>query len=275
MISFELLRDEGILVVKPQDAIEAADFDRLARTVDPYIAEHDTLAGLLIEAPSFPGWDSFAAMIEHLKFVRDHHRKIRCVAAVTDSSFLKVAPRIAAHFAQPEIKGSAAPRGSAPSLARGRQSVDVQDRLRDHICGASGCLRQLHVLVCGLMAEGGNKRANDVAGHRRMSRGRPGGGAAPLPPIAPALLRLAPQAQCCHRSVTTTVEPRRRPHCSTTACRVEATGAHRHPADLHWLARHHTLAARKGALQRRRFWHRTTDEHGSLIRHRGNQWAVA
>ena len=104
MISFELLRDKGILVVKPQDAIEAGDFNRLAQTVDSYIAEHDALAGLLIEAPFFPGWDSFAALIEHLKFVRDHHRKIRRVAAVTDSSFLKVAPRIAAHFAQPEIK---------------------------------------------------------------------------------------------------------------------------------------------------------------------------
>ena len=104
MISFELLRDKGIVVVKPQDAIEAGDFDRLAQTVDPYIAENDALAGLPIDATNFPGWDSFAALIEHLKFVRDHHRKIRRVAAVTDSSFLKVAPRIAAHFAQPEIR---------------------------------------------------------------------------------------------------------------------------------------------------------------------------
>jgi len=104
MISFELLRDKSILVVEPHGALEAADFRRLAETVDPYLADQGTLSGLLIEAPSFPGWEDFAALIEHFRFVRDHHKKIRRVAAVTDSSFLKVGPRIAAHFAHPEIK---------------------------------------------------------------------------------------------------------------------------------------------------------------------------
>lgn len=104
MISFDLLRDKGVLVIKPQGAIEAVDFDRLARAIDPYIADHGALSGLLIEAPSFPGWESFAALIEHFKFVRDHHRKIGRVAVVTDDSFLKVAPRIAAHFAHPQFE---------------------------------------------------------------------------------------------------------------------------------------------------------------------------
>jgi hypothetical protein len=104
MVSFELLSDRGILVVRPQEALEVDDFRRLAQAADSYIAEHGALSGLLIDAPSFPGWESFAALIEHLKFVRDHHRKIHRVAAVTDSAFLKVAPKIAVHFAQPEIK---------------------------------------------------------------------------------------------------------------------------------------------------------------------------
>jgi hypothetical protein len=104
MMSFELVRDKGILVIKPQGALEANDFHRLAQAVDPYLTEQGALSGLLIEAPSFPGWESFAALIEHFKFVQDHHRKIHRVAAVTDSSFLKVAPKIAAHFVQPEIK---------------------------------------------------------------------------------------------------------------------------------------------------------------------------
>ena len=76
----------------------------MAATVDPYITERGQLDGLLIEAPSFPGWDSFGALVEHLRFVRDHHRNIERVAAVTDSGFLKVMPRIAEHFAHPEIK---------------------------------------------------------------------------------------------------------------------------------------------------------------------------
>ena len=39
-----------------------------------------------------------------MRFVRDHHRSIKRVAAVTDSGFLKAMPKIAEHFAHPEIK---------------------------------------------------------------------------------------------------------------------------------------------------------------------------
>jgi len=39
-----------------------------------------------------------------MKFVHDHHRKIDRVAAVTDNAFLKIAPKIAGHFAHAEIK---------------------------------------------------------------------------------------------------------------------------------------------------------------------------
>ena len=104
MIKFELLKDSGVLLVQPQAALSADDFRAVARTVDPYIEAHGTLTGLMIEAPRFPGWESFGALIEHLKFVRDHHRNIDRVAAVTDSEFLKIAPKIAEHFAHPEIR---------------------------------------------------------------------------------------------------------------------------------------------------------------------------
>ena len=76
----------------------------ISGTVDPYIGEYGKLTGLLIEAPSFPGWDSLGALIEHIRFVRDHHRKIERVAAVTDSTILTIAPKIAEHFAHPEFK---------------------------------------------------------------------------------------------------------------------------------------------------------------------------
>ena len=104
MVRFELLKDAGILVVEPKGALSADDFLAIARTIDPHIEEHGKLTGLLIDAPSFPGWDSFGALIQHLKFVRDHHRKIDRVAAVTDSGFLSIAPKIADHFAHPEIR---------------------------------------------------------------------------------------------------------------------------------------------------------------------------
>ena len=104
MIDFELHRDKELLVVRPAGPLEADDFRRIARAVDPWIREHGKLAGLLIDAPSFPGWDSFGALLEHLKFIRDHHRNIQRVAAVTDSDLARVLPRIVEHFARPDIR---------------------------------------------------------------------------------------------------------------------------------------------------------------------------
>ena len=104
MIESELLRDKAVLVVRPTGRLEAADFLGLARFVDPYLADKGTLNGLLVEATSLRGWNDFAALIEHLRFVRDHHRQVRRVAVVTDNAVLAILPRIAEHFAQPEIR---------------------------------------------------------------------------------------------------------------------------------------------------------------------------
>jgi len=104
MIKCELLRDAGVLVVEPTSALSTEDLREISRTIDPYIREKGRLAGLLIEAPSFPGWDSFGALIEHLKFVYDHHRNINRVAAVIDSALLKIAPTVVRHFVHPEIR---------------------------------------------------------------------------------------------------------------------------------------------------------------------------
>jgi hypothetical protein len=104
MIQFELLRDRGVLIVSPDGPLEEADFERLAKEVDPFIASKGNLAGLMIYTKSFPGWESFGALLSHLKFVADHHQKIKRIAAVTNSGFLKIMPRIADRFIQAEVK---------------------------------------------------------------------------------------------------------------------------------------------------------------------------
>jgi hypothetical protein len=104
MISYELLRDEGILIISPEGRLESADFERLAQEVDPYITEKGKLAGLMIYAEAFPGWDDVGALISHLKFVKDHHKLIRKVAAVTDSTFLSIMPRVVDHFVSAEVR---------------------------------------------------------------------------------------------------------------------------------------------------------------------------
>jgi hypothetical protein len=104
MVEHELLPTEGLLIVRPKDRLEAADFEQLAREVDPHIEANGALHGLMIEAESFPGWADFAALVAHLRFVRDHHRKIERIAVVGDSTFLAVAPKIAAHFVRAELR---------------------------------------------------------------------------------------------------------------------------------------------------------------------------
>jgi len=104
MIEHELLPGRGILIVKPAGALRAEDFAALAAAVDPFIEQRGGLKGLMIDAPSFPGWENFAALLSHLRFVRDHHRRIRRIAVVSDSAFLAVAPKIANHFVSAEIR---------------------------------------------------------------------------------------------------------------------------------------------------------------------------
>ena len=104
MLSHELMRDQGILILRPQGPLEAGDFSSLASVVDPYLEQHGTLRGIMVDAPSFPGWDSFAALVSHLRFVRDHHRFIGKIAAVSDSPILSAAPHLAKHFVKAEIR---------------------------------------------------------------------------------------------------------------------------------------------------------------------------
>ena len=57
----------------------------------------------MIRTESFPGWETFGALVSHLKFVANHHRHIERIA-VTDSGSLKIVPRIAGHFVQAQIR---------------------------------------------------------------------------------------------------------------------------------------------------------------------------
>jgi hypothetical protein len=104
MLHHELLRDQGVLVLRPEGALRAEDFAALAGVVDPHLEKKGELKGLMVEAVAFPGWEDFAGLLSHLRFVRDHHRKVRRIAVVTDSKLLTVAPNIAKHFVSAEVK---------------------------------------------------------------------------------------------------------------------------------------------------------------------------
>ena len=104
MIEHTLDEGDSILYVRPKSKLEARDFEGLAKTVDPYIEEKGALAGLIIEVAAFPGWESFGALASHVRFVRDHHRRIKKIGVVTDSALGNVAEHLASHFVAAEIK---------------------------------------------------------------------------------------------------------------------------------------------------------------------------
>ena len=104
MIDHTLDTVHGILLVQVKNSLREGDFVELAKTVDPYIEQTGHLAGIIIETPSFPGWESLGAMAAHFRFVRDHHEHVQKVRLVTDSALGKVAEQLASHFVSAEIR---------------------------------------------------------------------------------------------------------------------------------------------------------------------------
>jgi hypothetical protein len=104
MIKHTIDTANSILYIRPETALVQSDFVQLAETVDPYIEEAGGLRGLIIDAPEFPGWKSLGALTAHFRFVRDHQKKIKKIALVTDSALGDVAENLASHFLSAEIR---------------------------------------------------------------------------------------------------------------------------------------------------------------------------
>ena len=104
MLTVKLDEAESIAILEPDGELSAADFMAAANIIDPYIENSGGLDGIIIHVKSFPGWDSFAAFITHLKFIKEHHQKVSHVALVTDSPIGAFAEHIASHFVNAEIK---------------------------------------------------------------------------------------------------------------------------------------------------------------------------
>ena len=104
MLDYTVDKENSIVLVHPESALDKNDFIKLAEAVDPQIEANGDLAGLIIDAPAFPGWDSFGALVTHLRFVHDHHRHVKKVAVVTDSPLGDFAEHLARHFVSAEVR---------------------------------------------------------------------------------------------------------------------------------------------------------------------------
>lgn len=104
MLNVRLDELTGIASLSPEGKLAKSDFNAASAKIDPYIEQQGKLNGLFIETKTFPGWDSFGALLSHLRFVKDHHREIERVALATDSSIGDVAEKLGNHFVSAEVK---------------------------------------------------------------------------------------------------------------------------------------------------------------------------
>jgi hypothetical protein len=91
-------------LIEPQGPLTREDFDAIARQVDPIIENGGRLDGLIIKTRSFPGWEGIGDVIEHFRFVCNHHHAINKVALVTDARLAQIFPAIARHFVEAEVR---------------------------------------------------------------------------------------------------------------------------------------------------------------------------
>ena len=104
MVSYELIRNKGILVIMPEGPLQSEDFKALGQAVDDYIVSEGALTGVMISAEKFPGWEDLSGFLSHLRFVKENNRDIDKVAAVTDSAFLSIMPRVVDYFISADVR---------------------------------------------------------------------------------------------------------------------------------------------------------------------------
>jgi len=104
MITYRILKEEGIVIIEPSGLITRSDLEPLTRDVDNYVRQKGMLRGMIIHTRSFPRWHDPGAFLKDMKFVFAHQRKIQRVASVTDSKLLMMVHNTARHVLFPEIR---------------------------------------------------------------------------------------------------------------------------------------------------------------------------
>jgi len=103
MLEYSIMKPEGILLLKPHGPLSKEDFGGMSAAVDAYLSDHARLRGVMIHTKGFPGWENFGGFTAHLRFVREHHKKVERVAIVTDSPIASIAQSLGKHFTSAEV----------------------------------------------------------------------------------------------------------------------------------------------------------------------------
>jgi hypothetical protein len=102
--SIKCYLENSVLIVEITDSLSQDDFKLLAQTVDPWIEKNGELKGIIVHAKDFPYWKNLGAFASHISFVKNHHKKVRKIAVAADGIIPDLAPKLASHFIQAQIK---------------------------------------------------------------------------------------------------------------------------------------------------------------------------
>jgi len=92
------------LIAEPEGRLRKSDFEALTERFNAIVNDTDRIPNLVIHTRDFPGWADFAALVEHLQFIRAHQKLVGKIALVSDARILDVAPKIARHFIAANIR---------------------------------------------------------------------------------------------------------------------------------------------------------------------------
>ncbi|MCE3554638.1 STAS/SEC14 domain-containing protein [Pseudonocardia sp. RS11V-5] len=93
----------GVATAEVSEALRIEDFESLAAAVDPWMARHGELRGLVLHVRSVPGWTSLGSVVRHVQFVVGHQGKIGRVALATDIPVAPAVASVAGYVVHPQV----------------------------------------------------------------------------------------------------------------------------------------------------------------------------
>ncbi len=102
----EVILDEqnAITILKLHWPLTENDFLEASKKIDSFLEKNQKLDWVIIYTKSFPYWDSFNGLLSHLKFIKNHHKKVAYLAFVTDSPAWIFAEYIWDYFVKAKVK---------------------------------------------------------------------------------------------------------------------------------------------------------------------------
>lgn len=94
----------GLVVADVGQPLRREDVEVIASAVDSWLADHTELPGLVLHAPSFPGWENIGALVQHLRFVGGHQRRIGRVALAVGGLPVGFAAGVAGTLLHPDVR---------------------------------------------------------------------------------------------------------------------------------------------------------------------------